>query len=103
MNSEPKIDPTPFGVSDPFEHLRESAKSADQLRASAPPREPSPNLCPSAQSVDHLSSPSGVSRIAIARLFNLGRFEHVRYEITLDLSPSDPSPADTFKRLANTM
>lgn len=37
-------------------------------------------------------SQSKVSRITIARLFNLGSYEHVRYEISADVAP-DESPA----------
>lgn len=30
-----------------------------------------------------------ISKITVCRLFNLGNYEHVRYELTIDVAPSD--------------
>lgn len=40
---------------------------------------------------DHLNKPI-LSRITIGRLYNLGNYEHVRYELTFEVTPGeDPS------------
>lgn len=36
-----------------------------------------------------------VSRFTIARLYNIGHYEHVRYELTIDIAPED-SPRTAF-------
>jgi hypothetical protein len=39
-----------------------------------------------------------ISRLTLARLFNLGNFEHMRYEVTVDL-PAGTSPASVLREL----
>lgn len=39
-----------------------------------------------------------ISRVTIARLHNLGNFEHIRYEVTVELPPGT-SPSSVFKEL----
>lgn len=43
-----------------------------------------------------------ISRLTIARLFNLGSYEHVRYEVTVELPPGT-SPASVMTELDATM
>lgn len=43
-----------------------------------------------------------VSKITVGRLFNLGSYEHVRYEVTIDLSESD-DPGKCMRHLETLM
>jgi len=45
---------------------------------------------------------SRVTNITIGRLFNLGNYEHVRYELTVELQPGE-SAAETLAGLENVM
>jgi hypothetical protein len=39
-----------------------------------------------------------ISKITIGRLFNLGHYEHVRYEVSVDVEPSD-NPREALTKL----
>lgn len=43
-----------------------------------------------------------ISRITLARLHNLGNYEHVRYEVTVELPPGT-SPASVARELEDTL
>lgn len=45
-----------------------------------------------------MSEKTFISKICVSRLHNLGNYEHVRYEITADVSPSD-DPTLILQRL----
>ena len=46
---------------------------------------------------------ANVTRVTIARLFNLGSYEHVRYEITVDIHPEELSASSTLIGLEKIM
>lgn len=51
----------------------------------------------------HLPLPGPrISRITIGRLHNLGNYEHVRYEVTVEL-PAGTSPASVMRELEDTL
>lgn len=43
-----------------------------------------------------------ITRVTLARLHNLGNYEHVRYEVTVDLPPGT-SPASVVRELEDTL
>ena len=41
-----------------------------------------------------------ISRVTIARLHNLGNYEHVRYEVTVEIPPDSTPPAEVMRHLS---